>query len=162
MLQKVPHGEKGGLKTETRDWKYLISALNSVHISLVEGFHWDGQEWIWGLGPLCTHIHWSLFSSMGGQTIFIWSTLKYTYSGSINLNLRCSAVRHYATAVLSQVAGPKEERWHSRWLCPWLIVCHFLDSQYSAKRWGRACLCQRPPHPTANPRGCSPLTTKAW
>lgn len=36
MLRKVPHGEKGGLKTGTRDCKYLISALNAVHISLVK------------------------------------------------------------------------------------------------------------------------------
>lgn len=43
MLWKVPHGEKGGLKTGTQDCKYLISALNTVHISLVKGFHRDGQ-----------------------------------------------------------------------------------------------------------------------
>lgn len=36
MFRKVPHGEKGGLKTGTQDCKYLISALNAVHIFLVK------------------------------------------------------------------------------------------------------------------------------
>lgn len=97
-----------------RNWNMKLQNISSWHLiatvrnSLLKGFHRDGQEQQgWWSTPLCTDIHWSLFSFMGGQTIFIWCPLKYTSSVSINLNLQRSAVRHYATAALSPTARPK-------------------------------------------------------
>lgn len=151
--------ENWNMKLQNSSFQHLIGAVCNC---LVKGFHRDGRERHgWWSTPLCTDIHWSLFSFTGGQTIFIWCPLKYTYSVFINLTLQHSAVRHYATAALSPQPGPKEERYpsHSPWLCSWLIVCHFLDSQYSAEREGRACFSQHPQH-NPHPCGCSPLTTK--
>lgn len=106
----------GMFHVESRaDWKleHETTTISSWHLigtvrnSLLKGFHGDGQKLQgWWSTPLCTDIQWSLFSFMGGQTIFIWCPLKYTSSASINLNLQRSAVRHYATAALSPSARP--------------------------------------------------------